>query len=109
MKNFIQSGNVITFTAPTGGITSGSGLLAGSLFGVASTDAAQGTPVECSMTGVFELPKAADDVEFGEALYWDDTEKEVTVTALDNTLIGAAVAAAAAGVATVRVRLNGSA
>lgn len=107
MKNFIQHGNVITFTAPSGGITSGAGLLAGSLFGVASTDAAQGNPVECAMTGVFELPKAADDVEFGEALYWDDTEKEVTVTSTDNTLIGAAVAAAAAGVSTVKVRLNG--
>ena len=36
MKNFIQRGDVITVTAPTGGVTSGQGVLVGNLFGIAS-------------------------------------------------------------------------
>lgn len=107
MKNFIQPGHIVTFTAPAGGVDSGDGMLSGSLFGVASTKAAAGAEVEGAVEGVFELPKAADDVSFGERLYWDDTAKNVTTTATENTLIGAAIAAAASGVATVRVRLNG--
>lgn len=107
MKNFIQPGRVVTFTAPAGGIQSGAGMLAGSLFGIAAATAAAGAQVEGAVEGVFELPKAADDVSFGERIYWDDTAKNVTTTATDNTLIGAAVAAAASGAATVRVRLNG--
>ncbi len=107
MKNFIQPGHVVTFTAPAGGIQTGAGMLSGSLFGVASTTAAAGAEVEGAVEGVFELPKAADDVSFGERLYWDETAKNVTTTATDNTLIGAAVASAASSVATVRVRLNG--
>ena len=34
MKNYIQPGNIITVTAPTGGVTSGTGLLVGNLFGI---------------------------------------------------------------------------
>lgn len=33
MKNFIQRGDVITVTAPTGGVSSGQGVLVGNLFG----------------------------------------------------------------------------
>lgn len=107
MKNFIQSGDVITFIAPAGGVQSGAGVLAGSLFGVAATTAAAGEEVECTLKGVFELPKAADDVSFGERLYWDASEKNLTTDDVDNTLVGAAVAPAGVGASTVRVRLNG--
>ena len=33
MKTFIQNGHVITITAPAGGVSSGDGVLVGSLFG----------------------------------------------------------------------------
>jgi predicted RecA/RadA family phage recombinase len=107
MQNFIQPGNVITFTAPSGGILAGQGVLAGALFGVAATTAAVGQPVECSVTGVFELPKAADNIGFGDRLYWDGTAKALTTGAEGNTLVGVAVAPAGVGAATVRARLNG--
>jgi predicted RecA/RadA family phage recombinase len=110
MKNYIQPGHMMTVPAPTGGVSSGDGVLTGALFGVAATDAAETVSVEIAMTGVFTLPKKAADVAaLGAKLYWDNTNKHVTVTAAGNTLIGAAFKAAAGPDATVAVRLNGTA
>jgi Uncharacterized conserved protein (DUF2190) len=53
-------------------------------------------------------PKAAGAVAQGTPLYWDNTAKIVTATSDGNTRIGVAVVPAAAGDATVTVRLNGS-
>lgn len=52
MKNYVQPGNTITLTAPYA-VTSGDGLLVGSIFGIASADAALNDPVEAALTGVF--------------------------------------------------------
>ncbi|MDX3805295.1 MAG: DUF2190 family protein [Bosea sp. (in: a-proteobacteria)] len=103
----MQPGRIITATAPAGGILSGSGMLAGSFFGVASHDAAEGEPVEIALTEIFTLPKAADAITFGAKVYWDDAAKKVTTTAAGNKLVGAATAPAIAGDAAVPVRLNG--
>ena len=48
------------------------------------------------------------DITQGAKLYWDNTNKNLTTTLTANTLIGAAVSAAAIGDSTVIVRLNGS-
>ncbi|MEI9403379.1 DUF2190 family protein [Mesorhizobium argentiipisi] len=109
MKNYVQAGNVITATAPAGGVSSGDGILYDSLFGVASTDAAEGEDFELATVGVFDLPKATGAVTFGQAIYWDDDAKVVTTddssTEGDNQPIGSAVAEAGSGAATARVRL----
>lgn len=107
MKNFVQPGDVVTLTAPVGGLQSGDGVLVGALFGVAAYDASEGAEVECRLVGVFDLPKASGAIDEGEAVYWDDSAGNVTTTATDNTLIGAAIRAADSGAATTRVRLNG--
>ncbi|MBF0187083.1 MAG: DUF2190 family protein [Magnetococcales bacterium] len=109
MKSWIQSGNTITATAPTGGLVSGEGVLIGSLFGVAVKDAAENDPVEICTTGVVDLPKlTADVVAVGDLLYWDDANGQLTLTSTDNTLVGVAVQAADGTVSLVRVRLNGA-
>lgn len=109
MKNFVQPGNVLTLTAPTGGILSGAGLLVGAIFGVAATDADEGDAVECALVGVFDIGKvSAEAWTVGSKIYWDATAKKATTTATDNTLIGAAAIAAANPSATGRVRLNGT-
>lgn len=59
MKIYIQDGDMITVTAPVGGVTSGQGLLVGSLFGVVASNAAEGEAVEIATMGVFDLPKDA--------------------------------------------------
>lgn len=108
MRNYVQSGNILTLTAPYA-LSSGDGLLVGSVFAIAGGDAAQGDDVEGALTGVFTLPKVAADVfAQGADVYWDNTAKTVTATTTDNTKIGVATVAAGASDSTATVRLNGA-
>ncbi len=113
MKNYVQTGNTITLTAPYA-VTSGDGLLVGSIFGIASGDAAIGETIEAALVGVFDLKKVASQAwSIGDKIYWDNTAKEATKTvgsAPANTLIGVAAADVAAGAGDLigRARLNGS-
>ncbi|WP_149139794.1 DUF2190 family protein [Gemmobacter caeruleus] len=110
MKNYVQPGNTITLTAPYA-VTSGDGLLIGSIFGVAAGTAAVGEAVEAALTGVYDLKKVASQAwAAGDKVYWDNTAKEATKTTTSNTLIGVAVVAVAGGAGDTigRVRLNGA-
>lgn len=110
MKNYVQPGNTITLTAPYA-VTSGEGLLVGSIFGIAAGAAANGETVETALVGVYDLKKAASQAwSIGDKVYWDNSAKEVTKTVGSNTVIGVAVAAVAGGAGDTigRVRLNGS-
>ncbi len=110
MKNYVQPGDTITLTAPYA-VTSGDGLLVGSLFGVAAGDAANAETVEVTLTGVFDLKKAASQAwSADDKVYWDDTNKRTTSVATSNTLIGVATEAVAGGAGDTigRVRLNAS-
>src|SRR3954453_15661154 len=72
MRNFVQPGNVLTAVAPTGGVSSGDGLLVGAaLFGVCAYDALEAAEVEVSIEGVYNLPKPAGVIAQGTILYWD--------------------------------------
>lgn len=107
MKNFKQPGDTITVTAPAA-VTSGDGVLVGSIFGVANFSADNGAEVEIKTTGVFELPKtSALAISVGDLLYWDNAAKVVNKTNT-NKLIGVAVSAAANPSPSVEVRLNGA-
>lgn len=110
MKNYVQPGNTITLTAPYA-VTSGEGLLVGSIFGIASADTALNDPVEATLTGVFDLTKVGSQAwTVGAKVYWDDTNKRTTSVATSNTLIGVATEAVAGGAGDTigRVRLNAS-
>ena len=106
MKNFVLHGNYLPLVAPYA-VSSGGGMLVGTLFGVATADADSGATVEAAMTGVFDLAKASGAITQGAAVYWDDTAKVVTTTATDNTRIGAAITGAGSSDLTARVRLDG--
>jgi predicted RecA/RadA family phage recombinase len=110
-KNFIQIGETLALTAPTGGVSSGDGFMVGSIFAVAQNDADQATSVSGALTGVWRLPKAGTPLTFAEGakVYWDDTAKTCKATAAGYFLIGAAVVAAGANDTTVDVRLDGHA
>ena len=108
MKNFIQKGDTITLTAPYN-VSSGGGLLVGSIFGVASNDASSGNDVETATQGVFSIAKtSAQAWTQGALIYWDDTNKVCTTTSSTNKLVGTATAAAANPSSTGYVRLNGA-
>lgn len=110
MKNYVRFGNSVPATAPAGGVSSGDGVLLGSLFGVATADAAEGEPYEAAVVGVFTLPKvSAQAWTVGQKIYWSAADAACTTTASGNTLIGAAFAPAANPSASGEVRLNGSA
>jgi predicted RecA/RadA family phage recombinase len=107
MKNYVQDGNVITLIAPYT-VTSGQGLLVGSVFGVATFDALNGATVEAAVEGVLDIAKAAGAVTQGALMYWDNAAKLCTTVSTSNKLIGVATQAQASGDATCRVRLNGA-
>lgn len=107
MKNFIQPGDVVTIPAPAD-VASGSGVLAGALFGIASTDAISGQDLAIAVTGVFTMPKvSAQAWTVGALIYWIAADRTCTTAPSGNTLIGKAVAAAANPSATGIVLLNG--
>lgn len=112
-KNFIQPGDVMTVPAPTGGVTAGSGVQIGVMFGVALNTAAQTVPFDLATQGVFTLPKvSAQAWTVGQAIYWDPDAGggavATTATSAGNLLIGVAAEVAANPSATGKVRLNGS-
>jgi predicted RecA/RadA family phage recombinase len=105
MKNFIQQGVNLTVPAPANTL-SGEVVVIGDLHGVASINAAEGADLVFVTEGVFELPKvAANAFTVGAKVYYDSAAKLVTTTASGNTLIGAAVEAAIATTATVKVKI----
>jgi predicted RecA/RadA family phage recombinase len=89
-------------------VSSGELVFVGAAFGVAAETAASGEPVDLWTEGIFTLPKAAEVIAAGTAVYWNATAKNVTTTAGSNTKIGVATVAASADDGTVAVRLNGA-
>lgn len=107
MKNKVQKGQTITVTAPYD-VRSGQAALVGALFGVASCDAANGTPVEIERTGVFDITAATADTGVqGAKMYWDAAARRLTTTATNNTLVGALTVAKGGSDTTARVLLDG--
>ena len=104
MKNFIQPGVNVPFTAPYD-VTSGQGMLDGAEFGIASVDALEGEQVIGVTEGVFSLPKAAVAPSRKAVAFWDDTARVVTTVEADNTKIGIFRASAVSGDPEVAVKL----
>ena len=88
MKNLIQDGTRMRYTAAAD-IASGAMVKVGSRVGVATADIANGDTGELAMEGVYEIKKkTADNLTQGLPVYWDDTNKEITLTSSGNTLAG---------------------
>lgn len=104
MKNYVQPGDVITVIAPYN-VSAGDGVHLLTLFGVAVSDAAQGSPVPIKTTGVFDLPKEATDTfGVGNDVYWHpDLRRCVDAPGIP---IGHSLAEAGDGTTTIRVRLG---
>ncbi len=108
MDNYIQPGDVVTLTAPVGGVTTGVPVQIGQLVGFPVATVAAGSSFECALKGVFDAPKATGQTwTEGAILYFDESEAEFTTVAAGNTQAGAAVAAAESADTTGSVRLDG--
>ena len=102
---YTHEGKVIDVTAPHD-IKVGDVVVMGDLIGVANVTAQTGELLGLSVSGVFQMTAKSDDIiEVGNKLYWDDTAKELTLTADSNTFVGVATTAKAdvAGVVSVRM------
>ena len=99
MDTFVQPGETLAFTAPTGGVTSGQPYLIGTLVAIAMEDAAEAASFSAQVEGVYLGTKVATEAwTEGLKVYWDDAARKFTSAAGSspaNTLVGVAVAAIA--------------
>jgi predicted RecA/RadA family phage recombinase len=108
MNNYVQRGEIIPLTAPSGGVVSGNAYKIGALVVVACVSAAQTLPFSAMTRGVHVLPKATGQTwSEGAVLYWDNSAAKFTTTSGGNTLAGHAARAALTGDTTGYVRLDG--
>ena len=111
MKNFIQPGDAITAVSPYARNAGEGALLGGSLFGVAVDTYASGATGVFWTEGVFELTKTSGTAEsftLGRRVFWDDTNKKLTVTSTANVCVGVVTEAAATDAVLARVLLQAS-
>lgn len=109
-RAFVAIGDVMTFTAPGGGVTAGTGVLIGKLLVIPQTTAAATASFDGYVNGVVSHAKADTQAwTEGQVVYWDDSAKVFTTVSAGNTRAGVAVVAvgAGAGLTTGIVRLNG--
>lgn len=108
MRNFVQEGLTLPFTAPYD-VASGGGVLVGSLFLVALQAVLSGGTGDGKPRGVFDLPKATGQAwTQGVKVYWDNTAKNLTTTSSANTLVGVAGQAQASGDTSGRAWIPGN-
>jgi predicted RecA/RadA family phage recombinase len=111
MKTKISNRSPLDITAPSGGTTSGVGVLIGKIFGIAITSNVAGDTCAVETDGVYdhtaEGAGSGQAWAFGDIVYWDDTNKRLTKTSASNTRVGVAVAAKVTTATTGRVRLDG--
>lgn len=96
MKTFEQPGDVLTFIAPTGGVTAGTGVKIGDLLVIPTITAAQTLPFTGVIRGVVDHDKLdAQAWTEGQQVNWDDTNKRFTTVTTGNFRAGVAYAVAA--------------
>jgi predicted RecA/RadA family phage recombinase len=109
MNNFIKPGDVVTFTAPGGGVTAGAVVRIGTIVGIATSTVAAGLPFELATKGVYLVPKIAGVAwTEGALIYHDSTANNFgTVVSATTMRAGCAAVAALSGDTTGYVRLHG--
>jgi predicted RecA/RadA family phage recombinase len=107
-SNYIQPGKSLDLTAPTGGVTTGVGVLIGNVFAIALQTIAAALGFSGGTIGVWSMAKtSAQAWVVGEKIYWDPTNKRAdNVATAGFRRIGVCVAAAANPSSTGKVRLD---
>jgi predicted RecA/RadA family phage recombinase len=110
MNNFVQPGDSVEYTAPAGGVVSGTPVLIGQLLVVPAQTALVNVKFVGKTTGVFSVTKAGSQAwTEGAIVYWDSGNARFTTVATGNFRAGTAVEAVGAGASltTGTVRLDG--
>lgn len=106
--NFVYEGERLELTAPTGGVTTGVGVLIGTRFVVALVTAVAGAKFNGAAEGVWDLAKvSAQAWGEGDKIYWDQANGRCTnVPTAGLRLIGVCVLAAANPSSTGRLDIS---
>ena len=109
MNNFSKPGDVVTMTAPGGGVVAGAVVRIGTTVGIATNTVAAGLPFELALKGVFLVPKIAGVAwAEGALLYHDSAANNFgTVVSATTMRAGSAAVAALSGDTTGFIRLTG--
>lgn len=109
MKNGIHTGQVMTYTAPSGGVVSGVPVLIGALLVVPVTTNAEGEKFAGETMGVISHTKvSAQAWTEGQKIFWDNSNKRFTNASATGLFpCGVAAEAAANPTAVGKVRLDG--
>ena len=108
MNNFVQEGTVGEFTAPSGGVVSGTAYKFEDIVCIATVDADTDVNFTGLVVGVVNAAKATGAAwAMGEKVYFAAGASNFTTTAGGNTLVGVAWKAADSGDTTGWVRLDG--
>lgn len=109
MKNYVNSGDILTMVAPAAGVQSGKFAKFGNICGYPQTDAAEGERFGLKTLGVYiDTVAAAAAVSAGDAVYWDGVELTTEEQELSSPVADVLYdAVPAAGVAEVYIRLRG--
>ena len=107
MENYVQRGDVLEFTAPSGGVTSGTPVKIGRAFVIPTVTALVGEKFSGLIEGVVTVPKvAAEPWTEGLLIWWNSAASQATSVSTTAMLIGIAVRTEANPTSTGRVKLN---
>lgn len=111
VTKFVQNGDVLDFKAPVNisymgvvPLTSTSMVALG--VGIAQETIKAGDIGAVATKGVFEFPCVTAAMNFGDQVYWDETNTKITKTSTNNTPAGIVVEDKSSGVTTVKVRIG---
>lgn len=105
---FLQPGDILDLTSPTGGVVAGVAVLVGGLVVIPTATVAQTLPFEGRVTGVHTCAKTAGATwSEGQTLYFDSAAGSfATAQSATARRAAIAVAAAASGDTTGKLKLN---
>ena len=101
-----QKGETLDYT-PTEAVKNGAVVSLGTRIGIAGSDIAANEQGQIHVVGVFEMAKDGAEIALGAAVYYNEVNDQITVTAADAVPAGYAVQAAKAADTTVLVKLLG--
>lgn len=105
-RNYVAPGEHFDYTPGTA-VASGEVVLMTDTIGVANVAIPANTPGYVAVEGVFTVAKlSTDNIAKGQKVYWDNTNKRMTLTSAGNTPAGRAYAAAGAATTSVAVKIN---
>ena len=95
MRSFVQEGDTLSYTAPTGGVTVGDVVTVrsgtGGQIGIVIDTALAGEVTPLAMRGVYELAAESGTGKtfaIGDILYWNTSTKKLTKTSTGNVRAG---------------------